>query len=137
MHLGPLGLFPYTRYLFVARVLRVPSMTPGLRELLDRPELITSIPLDTIPAILGDIEAFRIRLLARLITSQTPATPPDEKAQSTDRLLDPAQAAALMGVKIRWLYQHHRTLPFARKLSPRTLRFDEAGLHRWVARHHG
>ena len=131
--MGPLGLFPYTRYLAVARVLRVPSMTPGLRELLDHPELITSIPLDTIPAMLGDIEAFRIRLLARFITSHTPATPPDEKAHSTDRLLDPAQAAALMGVTIRWMYHHHRTLPFARKLSRRVLRFDEGGLRRWLA----
>jgi predicted DNA-binding transcriptional regulator AlpA len=111
-------------------------MSPGLHDLLEHPELITSIPLDTIPAILGDIEAFRIRLLARLITSQTPTTPTDETAQPTDRLLDPAQAAALMGVKIRWLYQHHRTLPFARKLSRRALRFDEAGLHRWLAHRH-
>jgi len=112
-------------------------MTPGLRELLDHPELITSMPLDTIPAMLGDIEAFRIRLLARFITSHTPATPPDEKSQPTNRLLKPAEAAALMGVTIRWLYQHHRTLPFARKLSRRVLRFDEVGLHRWLARRHG
>ena len=110
-------------------------MTPGLRELLDHPELITSIPPDTIPAMLGDIEAVRIRLLARFITSHTPATPSDEKAQSTDRLLDPAQTAALMGVTVRWLYRHR--LPFARKLSPKTLRFDEAGLHRWLAHRHG
>jgi hypothetical protein len=108
-------------------------MTPGLRELLDHPELITSIPPDTIPAMLGDIEAVRIRLLARFITSHTPATPPDEKALSTDRLLKPAEAAALMGVTVRWLHQHRRAFPFARKLSRRVLRFDEGGLRRWLA----
>ena len=111
-------------------------MTPGLRELLNDPQLITSIPLDTIPPMLGDIEAFRVRLLARLLTSQTPATPPDEKADSTDRLLKPAEAAALLKVTTRWLYRHHRSLPFTRKLSRRLLRFDEAGLHRWLAHRH-
>src|SRR5215467_12549584 len=112
-------------------------MTPGLGELLDHPELITAIPLDTIPAILGDIEAFRIHLLARLITSHTPATPPDEKSQPTDRLLKPTEAALLLKVTTRWLYRHHRSLPFTRKLSRRLLRFDEAGLHRWLAHRNG
>jgi len=42
-----------------------------------------------------------------------------------------------MRVTIRWLYQHHRAFPFAKKLSRRVLRFDEAGLHRWLAHRHG
>jgi len=42
-----------------------------------------------------------------------------------------------MGVTIRWLYQHHRAFPFAKKLSRRVLRFDEEGLRRWLAHRHG
>ena len=51
-----------------------------------------------------------------------------------DRLLDVERAAALLDVRPRWLYDHAKTLPFARKLSGRTLRFSEAGLRRWLER---
>ena len=51
-----------------------------------------------------------------------------------DRLLDVREAAALLDVRPRWLYDRARTLPFARKLGGRTLRFSEAGLRRWLER---
>ncbi len=49
-----------------------------------------------------------------------------------DRLLTVEEAAPLLGVAPRWLYRHARTLPFARHLSPKALRFSEVGLRRWV-----
>jgi predicted DNA-binding transcriptional regulator AlpA len=116
------------------------DMTPGLRDMLESPERITSVPRQAIPAILGELEALRVGLLARLLTQPTTATSPSdpgEKSATPDRLLRPAEAAALLGVTTRWLHRHHRTLPFARKLSHRALRFDEAGLHRWLAHRHG
>ena len=115
--------------------------TPLLRDLLEGPDRITSIPTQNIPGILGELEALRVRLLLRLITQSvaaaTLAAGPDETSQPTDRLLKPAEAAALLKVTTRWLYRHHRPLPFTRKLSRRLLRFDEAGLHRWLAHRRG
>src|SRR5215831_5477110 len=115
-------------------------MTPVLHELLDTPDRIAEIPHAHIPRVLGELEGLRVALLAQLITHSVAATlaaKPHEKSQSTDRLLKPTEAAALLKVTTRWLYRHHRSLPFTRKLSRRLLRFDEAGLHRWVAHRHG
>ena len=115
-------------------------MTPALHELLDRPDRVAEIPHAQIPRVLGELEGLRIALLAQLITHSVAATlaaEPDETSQPTDRLLKPAEAAALLQVTTRWLYRHHRSLPFTKKLSRRLLRFDERGLHRWLAHRHG
>jgi predicted DNA-binding transcriptional regulator AlpA len=115
-------------------------MTPHLRVVLESPERIASIPQEAIRAVLGELEALRVGLLVRLLAQPTTATSPSEpgeKLRTPDRLLRPAEAAELLKVTTRWLYRHHRTLPFARKLSRRVLRFDEAGLHRWLAHRHG
>ena len=47
-------------------------------------------------------------------------------------LLTPAQAANRLSVSRRWLYRNKHKLPFARRLSRKVLRFDEAGLERWL-----
>jgi hypothetical protein len=47
--------------------------------------------------------------------------------------LTPQEAAKIMGVDTNWLYRHRKTLPFAKGLSKKALRFDEAGLRRWMA----
>ena len=57
---------------------------------------------------------------------------PEVAPPREDRLLTVEEAASLLGVAPRWLYRHARTLPFARHLSPKALRFSEAGLRRWV-----
>lgn len=49
-----------------------------------------------------------------------------------DRLLKVDEAAEILDVKKRWLYDRSDSLPFARKLAPRTLRFSEEGLYRWI-----
>ncbi len=111
------------------------DMTPTLRELLEVPERISSVPRNVIPVILGQLEALRVSLLAALLTHPTTTTSPgepSEKSQPQDRLLSPAEAAAVLKVTPRWLYRHHRTLPFARKLSRRALRFSEAGMQQWL-----
>ena len=48
-------------------------------------------------------------------------------------LLTVEEAAGMLRVSPRWLYRHAKTLPFARKLSPKVLRFSRSGLLRWVA----
>lgn len=51
--------------------------------------------------------------------------------------LDVAQAAALaqqhgLDYQARWFYENHRRLPFAKKFSPRKLRFNRAGELEWI-----
>jgi predicted DNA-binding transcriptional regulator AlpA len=43
------------------------------------------------------------------------------------------EAAAMLRVSRRWVYRNARRLPFARKLSPKTLRFSRVGAARWLA----
>lgn len=103
----------------------------GISHLLARAR---SLHVDAIPDLLGEVEALRAALWTRL---QSPALAPEARSESGPReeasLLRPEDAARLMGVTVRWLYRHHRQLPFARKLSRKALRFSEPGLRRWVA----
>jgi predicted DNA-binding transcriptional regulator AlpA len=50
-----------------------------------------------------------------------------------ETLLTPEQAAAIIGVDIKWLYRHSKQLPFTRRLSRKKIRFNESGLRRWLA----
>ena len=50
-----------------------------------------------------------------------------------ETLLTPEQAAAMIGVDKKWLYRHSKQLPFIRRLSKKNIRFNEAGLKRWLA----
>jgi hypothetical protein len=65
--------------------------------------------------------------------SQHVAGPGTAAPPEPDRLLTPADAAAVLGVTVPWLYRRAPTLPFARKLSRKCLRFSEAGLRRGQA----
>jgi Helix-turn-helix domain len=53
-------------------------------------------------------------------------------AQEKGVYLTPEQAAKIMGVDTNWLYRHRKTLPFAKGVTKKMLRFDEAGLRRWM-----
>jgi len=115
-------------------------LAPELRDLVEHPEQIPALSPDVIPRILGELEVLRAGLLVRLITHPATATPPggaNTKSQPLDRLLSPTEAAALLKVTTRWLYRHHRSLPFTKRLSRRALRFSEEGLRRWLAHRHG
>lgn len=49
-----------------------------------------------------------------------------------DGLIAPAEAAALLGVSVVWLYRHARKFTFTRKLSRKMLRFHAAGLRAYI-----
>jgi len=57
---------------------------------------------------------------------------PDIEPRAQDRLLSPEEAAALLGVTVRWIYRHAGQFTFTRKLSRKVLRFHEAGLRRYM-----
>ncbi len=94
---------------------------------------LTEAPAESVPALLGDLERLRAGLWAKLVTPSTNSNAHPVPPSETDKLLSPENAAALLGVKVTWLYRHAKTLPFARKLSRKVLRFSEAGLRRWQA----
>jgi predicted DNA-binding transcriptional regulator AlpA len=47
-------------------------------------------------------------------------------------MLDIHEAAVRAGMSEAWLYRHHGTLPFAKKIGRKVV-FSEQGLARWLA----
>jgi predicted DNA-binding transcriptional regulator AlpA len=90
------------------------------------PEVSTS----DVPELAGRLEALKVRLVLGL---QTSAAVPAAEKEDEDRLLDPQQAAALLGVKVSWIYDHSAEFSPVR-LPGRLLRFSEARLRRWMRR---
>ena len=88
------------------------------------------IPVEEIPALLIRLAGVQTALAARL-TIPTGAQDGNE-APVQDRFLTAEEAAALIGTSPRWLYRHHKHLPFARQLSRKVLRFSEAELRKWM-----
>jgi predicted DNA-binding transcriptional regulator AlpA len=84
---------------------------------------------DDVPELAGRLEALKVRLVLQL---QATAAPAAEKGD-VDRLLDPQQAAALLGVKVSWIYDHSAEFSPVR-LPGRLLRFSESKLRRWMRR---
>lgn len=89
------------------------------------------IPVTEIPVLVGDLERLKALLFARLLSpdGRGDGQPPVE----ADRWLCAEEAAGILNVTPRWLYRHHKKLPFARRLSRKALRFSEAGLRKWLA----
>ena len=52
--------------------------------------------------------------------------------EPNDDLLTAQHVAEIMKVTRRWVYDHADGLPFARRLSRKTLRFSRRGLDRWI-----
>ena len=50
-----------------------------------------------------------------------------------DKLLTPAEAAALLNMSTKWLYRNAPKLPFTRKLGRKSLRFSHLGIQKYLA----
>ena len=90
----------------------------------------TDVSPDDVPELAGRLEALKVRLVLAL---QTPTAAATGEAGDEDRLLDPQQAAALLGVKVSWIYDHAAEFSPVR-LPGRLLRFSESKLRRWLRR---
>lgn len=91
---------------------------------------VSDVSPDDVPELAGRLEVLKLRLVLRL---QTPAAAPAAEKGDEDRLLDPQQAAALLGVKVSWIYDHSAEFSPVR-LPGRLLRFSESKLRRWLRR---
>lgn len=112
-------------------------------ELVVDPERLGALRSAELADLLAELERLKALVWAALTrpedgggngvrASDAPSPPPSDPA--SDRLLKVDEAAAILGVEPRWLYDRSDQLPFARKLAPRTLRFSERGLYRWLER---
>jgi len=110
-------------------------MSTTLAALAADPERVADLDPAALPGLIGEVEALKARLWARLQAAGAAVTvSPDPKATpGADRLLTATEAAERLGVNARWLYRKADSLPFTRKLSQGTLRFSERGLERWQA----
>jgi predicted DNA-binding transcriptional regulator AlpA len=109
-------------------------MTPlgQLVDFLQVPERFDQIAAGDVFDLLAELEMVRLRLLARLFGVLAASRDARESPHVRDRLLTAPDTAAVLRVTTRWLYRHHKSLPFTRRLSGRALRFSERGLHRWL-----
>jgi excisionase family DNA binding protein len=106
-----------------------PSIASEVAGLLEKAQ---TLPIEVVPALLGEVEHLRAALWSRLHAPSNPVPAADERAD--DDLLAPPEAAQLLGVTVRWLYAHQRELSFTRRLSRKTLRFSRRELHRWLGK---
>lgn len=108
-------------------------MSAELGTLASDPSRIADVSPDALPALIGEAEALRARLWARLQAVSAPVAPaPASNGNGgPERLLTAQQAAERLGVSKRWVYRRADSLPFTRRLSEGTLRFSERGLERW------
>lgn len=111
-------------------------MSLDLATIASDPERIADLAPDVLPRLIGEAEALRARLWARLQEGAAvdAVTPPPRRDDGEDRLLTAAEAAELLGVDRRWIYRKADDLPFTRRLSSGTLRFSKRGLERWSKR---
>lgn len=70
----------------------------------------------------------------RMVLADLRAVDDVSAAEPGDRLMKVDETAAMLGVSSWWIYVHAKTLPFARKIGPKALRFSEKGARRWLLR---
>lgn len=94
---------------------------------------------EELPDVLGQLARLQalaqLRLAARPSANgngRRPGPGPDIQPKREEKLIDVREAAEIMAVKERWLYDRADRLPFTRRPGPRTLRFSKPGLLRWL-----
>ncbi len=100
----------------------------------DLERLVQRAGLADIPALLGDLERIRVMAWTRLYAPHVATRAPTRARSGKDRLLTAKEAAEMLGVTIRWVYDHANELPGTQRLTPRCLRFSENALKRWLER---
>jgi len=102
------------------------------------PRAVENVKPEELWRLLGEIHGQTLRLLVvhdiivgRLYRDSRQretraASPPAE------RLLNARQAATVLGVALRWMRRHSPRLPFAKKLSYRSVRYSEVGIRKWL-----
>src|SRR3954466_12877569 len=88
-------------------------------------ELVQSVASDELPRLIGELAELSAVAMARL-------TAPSPIASRPDELLNVTDAAARLSLSADYLYRHHKTLPFARRMGRRLL-FSSSGIEKYIA----
>lgn len=100
-----------------------------LRELVAAPARVAELSREESAALLVELATLQAALAASLRYDRE--TPRAEHS-TEERLLTPQEAAGLLGVKVRWLYDHAHQLACTRRLSRKVLRFHEPELRKML-----
>ncbi len=95
-------------------------------------KIVQEWPPDALPDLLGELARAQAVATLRLSENGRSLERPAPDIRPPGKLIDTKAAAKLLGTNVRWLYDRADELPFTRRLGPRTLRFDEAGIRRWL-----
>jgi hypothetical protein len=85
----------------------------------------------------GPFDSLFLDEIRKIVREEVSATKLNESTEK-DHWLTGQEAAAILGgdpkEQIAWLHRHARKLSFAKRISRKKLRFNEAGLRRWISR---
>lgn len=105
---------------------------PDLRELVADPRRAFELSAAEAAALLIELASLQAVVAARLSTN-TAARPVSISDSDSDRLLTAEEVAERFQRSVDWVYRQAKHWPFTRRLTRRTVRFSEAGLHRFLA----
>ena len=104
----------------------------SIKFLLDRLEHeLEQTPSEDLPEVCGVLERIKSHLWIRMLNSKPKVG--QAPVPVADKMLTAQEAALILGTKPNFLYKNSKSLPFARKLSRKCLRFSELGLRKWMA----
>jgi hypothetical protein len=93
-------------------------------KLQDALQLARSLPAESLPGFLGEIEQIRVTALARISAPAIPQATPDA-------LLGVNEAAGRLGVSPSYLYRNHSRFGFTRRMG-RSLLFSTQGIQTYI-----
>ena len=107
---------------------------PGasLDSLLADPSTAARVSREDAVLLLTRLASLQLALLQAACAVATPAHR-DLDRPTDDRMLEASEAAAMLGVSVRWLYRQAKQLPFTRPIAPKIVRFSRQGIQRWLA----
>jgi hypothetical protein len=105
-----------------------------LASLLADSERVMGMPTADALSLLARIGAVEALLRARLNSVQQPRVVQEQGKAGRDRLLTVEEVVERSKVSRRWIQDHWRSLPFAKKVGRRIL-FSERGFEEWLLCH--
>jgi hypothetical protein len=102
----------------------VATRAPGLDALSADPSVFAALPPHMQSALYEKVAALEASLRAKILMRPAQIPPRPEE----DHLLTPQEAAAMFKVNRRWLLAHADQIPGVRRLSKKTIRFNEQKL---------
>jgi len=103
------------------------EIVPTLADLLHDPLQVAQLPRETIAQLRGELARLDTLLLSRLFQDGD-----DHDGAEGDKLLNTAEAASRLGVSEDYLYRHHKTLAFTRRVG-RKLLFSAKGIEKYIS----